>query len=78
MLDTSTPEPSPEGIAWKVEKDVTRYAATLRGPQPVEMLIGNVVNDTYTGVIDVKVSLTFYPARGAGGGARRAARPTRY
>ncbi|NEA72047.1 peptide-N4-asparagine amidase A [Streptomyces sp. SID13588] len=75
VLDTSTPEPSPEGIAWKVEKDVTRYAAALRGPQPVEMLIGNVVNDTYTGVIDVKVSLTFYPARGAGGGDPAGAAP---
>ncbi|MDJ0342978.1 peptide-N4-asparagine amidase A [Streptomyces sp. H10-C2] len=69
VLDTSTPEPSPDGIAWQVEKDVTRYASTLRGPQPVEMLIGNVVNDTYTGVIDVKVSLTFYPARGGDEGS---------
>lgn len=31
------------------------------------MLIGNVVDDTYTGVIDVKVTLTFYAAeRGPG------------
>ncbi|MDJ0379872.1 peptide-N4-asparagine amidase A [Streptomyces sp. G-G2] len=62
VLRTSTPEPSPDGIAWSVEKDVTRYTPTLRGPQPVEMLIGNVVDDTYTGVIDVKVTLTFYAA----------------
>ncbi|MER5886498.1 peptide-N4-asparagine amidase [Streptomyces sp. NPDC001941] len=65
VLRTSTPEPSPDGIAWHVEKDVTRYADTLRRPQPVEMLIGNVVDDTYTGVIDVKVTATFYTARGA-------------
>ncbi|MBP2406415.1 Peptide N-acetyl-beta-D-glucosaminyl asparaginase amidase A [Streptomyces netropsis] len=64
VLRTSTPEPSPEGIAWNVEKDVTRYAATLRSAQPVEMLIGNLVNDTYTGVIKVKVTLTFYAAEG--------------
>ncbi|MFB9518087.1 peptide-N4-asparagine amidase [Streptomyces purpureus] len=64
VLRTSTPQPSPDGIAWAVEKDVTRYSDTLRRPQPVEMLIGNVVNDTYTGVIDVKVTLTFYPATG--------------
>ena len=41
--------------------------------QPVEMLIGNVVDDTYTGVIDVKVTLTFYAAerhRQAGRGRR--------
>ncbi|MET8752092.1 peptide-N4-asparagine amidase [Streptomyces sp. NPDC004667] len=64
ILRTSTPEPSPDGIAWSVEKDVTAYRDTLSRPQPVEMLIGNVVNDTYTGVIDVKVTLTFYAAEG--------------
>ncbi|MFE1953209.1 peptide-N4-asparagine amidase [Streptomyces sp. NPDC059524] len=61
VLRTSTPEPSPDGIAWNVEKDVTRYSDTLRDSGDVEMLIGNVVNDTYTGVIDVKATLTFYP-----------------
>ncbi|MBT1190227.1 peptide-N4-asparagine amidase A, partial [Streptomyces sp. CJ_13] len=67
ILRTSTPQPSPDGISWAVEKDVTRYRDTLRRPQPVEMLIGNVVDDTYTGVIDVKVTLTFYAAeRGPG------------
>ncbi|MFC6516967.1 peptide-N4-asparagine amidase [Streptomyces goshikiensis] len=67
ILRTSTPQPSPDGITWAVEKDVTRYRDTLSRPQPVEMLIGNVVDDTYTGVIDVKVTLTFYAAeRGPG------------
>lgn len=64
LFHTSTPEPSPDGIAWSVEKDVTHYRDTLSRPQPVEMLIGNVVNETYTGVIDVKVTLTFYAAQG--------------
>ncbi|MFJ3174085.1 peptide-N4-asparagine amidase [Streptomyces roseus] len=62
ILRTSTPEPSPEGITWSVEKDVTRYRDVLAGPQPVEMLIGNFVDDTYTGVIEVKATLTFYTA----------------
>jgi len=65
ILRTSTPEPSPDGIEWSVEKDVTRYSGTFRGSQDVEMLIGNVVDDTYTGVIDVKVTLTFYPGKAA-------------
>ncbi|MCX4759966.1 peptide-N4-asparagine amidase A [Streptomyces sp. NBC_01275] len=60
VFRTSTPEPSPDGIEWAVEKDVTRYSDTFRQAQDVEMLIGNVVDDTYTGVIDVKVTLTFY------------------
>lgn len=65
IFRTSTPQPSPDGIEWSVEKDVTRYSETLRGSQDVEMLIGNVVDDTYTGIIDVKVTLTFYAGRPA-------------
>lgn len=65
ILRTSTPEPSPDGIEWSVEKDVTRYSDTFRQARDVEMLIGNVVDDMYTGVIDVKVTLTFYPGRPA-------------
>ncbi|GGT94377.1 hypothetical protein GCM10010272_44220 [Streptomyces lateritius] len=64
IFRTSTPQPSPDGITWLVEKDVTRYRDTLSRPQPVEMLIGNVVNETYTGVLDVRVTLTFYTAQG--------------
>ncbi|MFC8660886.1 peptide-N4-asparagine amidase [Streptomyces sp. NPDC057199] len=60
VFRTSTPQPSPDGIEWSVEKDVTRYSDTFRADQDVEMLIGNVVDDTYTGIIDVKVTLTFY------------------
>ncbi|CAL9370941.1 hypothetical protein SUDANB96_00860 [Streptomyces sp. enrichment culture] len=60
ILRTSTPQPSPDGIEWSVEKDVTRYSDTFRTAGDVEMLIGNVVNDVYTGVIDVKVTLTFH------------------
>ncbi|MCX4673081.1 peptide-N4-asparagine amidase A [Streptomyces sp. NBC_01381] len=60
VFRTSTPEPSVDGITWSVEKDVTRYRETLSRDQQVEMLIGNVVNETYTGIIDVKATLTFY------------------
>ncbi|MET9408045.1 peptide-N4-asparagine amidase [Streptomyces sp. NPDC002935] len=65
ILRTSTPEPSPDGIAWSVEKDVTRYSDTFRQSRDVEMLIGNVVDDTYTGVLDVKATLTFFAGRPA-------------
>ncbi|GLZ76085.1 hypothetical protein Afil01_08920 [Actinorhabdospora filicis] len=60
VFKTSTPEPSADGIQWTVESDLTQYSALLRSPQPVWMLIGNVVNDTYTGVLDIQVHLTFY------------------
>ncbi|MFF9030015.1 peptide-N4-asparagine amidase [Streptomyces iakyrus] len=63
IFRTSTPQPSPDGIEWSVEKDVTRYSDTFRTGRDVEMLIGNVVDDTYTGVLDVEVTLTFYQGR---------------
>jgi hypothetical protein len=62
VFKTSTPEPSPDGIAWSVEKDITAYAPLLRSPQDVTMFLGNIVNETYTGVLFIKVSLTFYAA----------------
>jgi peptide N-acetyl-beta-D-glucosaminyl asparaginase amidase A len=62
VFKTSTPEPSAEGITWSVEKDVTSYSALLRTPQTVTMYLGNVVDDTYTGVLNIQVSLTFYAA----------------
>jgi len=65
VFKTSTPEPSADGIQWSVEKDLTEYAGLLTTPQPVEMLIANVVDSTYTGVLDVTVSLTFYRGKAA-------------
>ncbi|MER5336610.1 peptide-N4-asparagine amidase [Micromonospora sp. NPDC002717] len=61
IFKTSTPEPSADGIAWTVEKDVTAYSDLLAGPQQVTMWLGNVVDDTYTGILDIQVDLTFYP-----------------
>src|SRR2546429_1615594 len=62
VFKTSTPEPSPEGIRWSVEKDVTGYSSLLRAPAEVDMFLGNIVNDTFTGVLDIQVDLTFYAA----------------
>jgi hypothetical protein len=61
VFKTSTPEPSVDGIRWSVEKDVSRYAPLLRTAQPVSMFLGNIVDDTFTGVLDIQVDLTFYP-----------------
>lgn len=61
VLRTSSPEPSRQGISWQVQKDVSSYAPLFTRRQPVEMNLGNVVNATYTGVFDVRVSMKFYP-----------------
>ncbi|HWD83628.1 MAG TPA: peptide-N4-asparagine amidase [Kribbella sp.] len=60
VFRTSTPEPSADGIEWNVEKDVTSYSPLLRSPQQVVMELGNVVDSTYTGVLDITVTLDFY------------------
>lgn len=59
ILRTAVPEPSPDGITWSVEKDVSDYAALLASPQPVRMDMGDVA-DTRTGALDITVVLTFY------------------
>jgi hypothetical protein len=72
VFRTSTPEPSTDGISWQVEKDVSPYIPLLRSPQPVVMELGNVVNETYTGVLDITVTLDFY-VTGPGAPAARTA-----
>ena len=58
----TTMEPSRTvGPTWHVERDVTDDAAILRTPQPGEVVLGNVVNETYTGVIKGSAFLLFYP-----------------
>ncbi len=62
LFRTSSPEPSRDGIEWRVEKDVTAYAPLFAQPQDAEMFLGNVVNETYTGVFDVRLTLLFFRA----------------
>ena len=56
---TTTPEPTPTGISWHIEKDVTAYSALFTEPQSWKINIPNVVNSTYTGIPYVTVTLTF-------------------
>lgn len=67
VFSTSTPEPSREGIAWHVEKDLSDYAALLKSPQQVRMALGNVVGD-YTLPANATRWLGEVYATGSGGG----------
>ncbi len=51
--------------AWHVERDVTDYAALLARPGAGEVLIANIVNETYTGRLTASARLLFYPATAA-------------
>jgi hypothetical protein len=59
----TTQEPSAAvSPAWHMERDLTDYAALLRNAGQGQAIIGNLVNDTYTGVIHGTARLLFYPA----------------
>ncbi|OEL15810.1 Peptide-N4-(N-acetyl-beta-glucosaminyl)asparagine amidase A [Dichanthelium oligosanthes] len=64
LLRTTTAEPTPDGIRWTVRKDVTRHSAQLRSPPGgvLSVMLENLVNDQYTGVYNVSVSLEFHGA----------------
>ncbi|KAG9153186.1 hypothetical protein Leryth_020589 [Lithospermum erythrorhizon] len=61
LLRSCTAEPTKTGIVWSVEKDVTRYYSLLMSNQTLAVYIGNVLDDTYTGVYHVKIYMHFYP-----------------
>lgn len=62
----TTPEPRHNlSPSWHVERDLTEYAALFGSPQTGHVILGNVVNATYTGVISGSAGLEFYPSQGA-------------
>ncbi|XP_062015643.1 peptide-N4-(N-acetyl-beta-glucosaminyl)asparagine amidase A-like [Rosa rugosa] len=62
LLRSCTAEPRPNGIVWRVEKDITRYYSLLQKNQTLAVYLGNLIDKTYTGVYHVNVSIHFYPA----------------
>jgi hypothetical protein len=49
--------------SWHVERDETDYSALFESPQSGQVILGNIVNSTYTGVISGSAALEFYPAK---------------
>ncbi|XP_022717277.1 peptide-N4-(N-acetyl-beta-glucosaminyl)asparagine amidase A-like [Durio zibethinus] len=64
LLRSCTAEPRATGIVWSVKKDVTRYSSLLllNKTQTFAVYLGNLVDQTYTGVYHVNVTIYFYPA----------------
>lgn len=59
----TTAEPSRTvSPSWHVERDVTDLSAILSGASTGEIILGNIVNGTYTGVITASGKLEFFPA----------------
>lgn len=64
LLRSCTAEPRATGIVWTVEKDITRYYSLLvqNETQTFAVYLGNLVDNTYTGVYHVDITIHFYPA----------------
>jgi hypothetical protein len=60
----TTPEPTPEGISWSAQKDVSEYSPLFTQPEPFVIHLPNFVGVSsgvdYTGIEYITVSLTFY------------------
>ncbi len=62
----TTAEPSKNlGPTWHVERDVTDLSAVFNAPGTGDLILGNIVNSTYTSNITVSAKLEFYPASSA-------------
>jgi peptide N-acetyl-beta-D-glucosaminyl asparaginase amidase A len=48
--------------SWHIERDVTDYSALFTAPQTGAVILGNIVNSIYTGIISGSAALEFYPA----------------
>ncbi|XP_042509928.1 peptide-N4-(N-acetyl-beta-glucosaminyl)asparagine amidase A [Macadamia integrifolia] len=66
ILRTSTAEPTDSGIFWKVRKDVTKYSSLLSlSNLTLSVMLENIINDVFTGVYHVNISLLYYGQSGA-------------
>lgn len=59
-----TPEPTPQGITWHVQKNVTGYLPLLSGRQTFSTYVDNFLSSTDTGIPTITAKLLFYPAGG--------------
>ena len=71
----TTPEPrSNLSPSWHVERDVTDYSPLFTTAQTGHVILGNIVNSTFTGVISGSAALKFYP-KGEEGDENQHVRP---
>jgi len=67
----TTQEPSATvAPSWHVERDLTDYSALLTKSQNGGLILGNVVDSTYTGIFHTSAKLYFYPGGKGNAGER--------
>jgi hypothetical protein len=60
VFRTSTAEPTQSGIVWSYVKDMSSYLALFNTPQKIIFDLGNIVDDTYTGLWNTTLTATFF------------------
>ncbi|KAI1171914.1 peptide N-acetyl-beta-D-glucosaminyl asparaginase amidase A-domain-containing protein [Nemania sp. FL0916] len=59
---TSTAEPTSYGIRWEWLKDMTAFNSLWKKPQTVIFDLENIVDSTYTGLLNTTLTATFFKA----------------
>jgi Peptide N-acetyl-beta-D-glucosaminyl asparaginase amidase A len=67
-----TPEPTPAGITWHIQKNITGYLPLLSGTQTFSTSIDNYLSSADNGIPVITAKLLFYPAAGGWGPAQPA------
>lgn len=62
VFRTSTAEPTQNGIIWSYVKDMSSYLGLFKNPQKIIFDLGNLIDDTYTGSWNTKLTATFFTA----------------
>ncbi|KAL6706161.1 hypothetical protein ACN47E_006077 [Coniothyrium glycines] len=63
IFRTSTAEPTRTGITWTYVKDMSNFLILFREPQKIIFDLGNLVDDTYTGLWNTTLTATFFTAQ---------------
>ncbi|GAW23890.1 hypothetical protein ANO14919_134670 [Xylariales sp. No.14919] len=61
---TSTAEPTSYGIRWEWLKDMTAFQSLWKQPQTLVFDLENIVDNTYTGLLNTTLTATFFQAAG--------------
>lgn len=62
IFRTSTAEPTQNGIIWTYTKDMSNYLSLFREAHKIIFDLGNLVDDTYTGLWNTTLTASFFTA----------------
>ncbi|KAI4260749.1 MAG: hypothetical protein LQ352_000141 [Teloschistes flavicans] len=60
VFRTSTAEPTTNGITWTYIKEMEQYKALWKTDQKIIFDLGNLIDDTYTGIFSTTLTATFF------------------